>query len=74
MERGELIENPLESVVLEQLDFNPATLDELGERTGLPIGDLLTSLLTLELKGLASSFNGGYTRMAPTSLRPPLLI
>lgn len=74
MERGELIENPLEAVVLEQLDFNPATLDELGERTGLPIGDLLTSLLTLELKGLASSFNGGYTRMAPTSLRPPLPI
>lgn len=74
MERGELIDNPLETVVLEQLDFNPATLDELGERTGLPIGDLLTSLLTLELKGLASSFNGGYTRMAPTSLRPPLLI
>lgn len=74
MERGELIENPSEAVVLAQLDFNPATLDELGERTGLPIGELLASLLTLELKGLASSFNGGYTRMTPTSLRAPLLI
>lgn len=74
MERGELIDNPLETVVLEQLDYTPVSLDDLSERTGLPIGDLLTSLLTLELKGLASSFNGGYTRMAPTSLRPPLLI
>ncbi len=71
IERGELIENPLEAVVLKQLDFHPATLDELGERTGLPIGDLLTSLLTLELKGLASSFNGGYTRMASIAFRPP---
>lgn len=74
MERGELIESPTEAAVLAQLDFTPATLDELGERTGLPIGELLASLLTLELKGLASSFNGGYTRMTPTSLRAPLLI
>ncbi|RYE02188.1 MAG: DNA-protecting protein DprA [Sphingobacteriales bacterium] len=74
MERGELIENPAEAVVLAQLDFTPTTLDQLGERTGLPIGELLTSLLTLELKGLASSFNGGYTRMMTTSLRAPLLI
>lgn len=74
MERGELIESPAEVTVLAQLDFSPVTLDELSERTGLPVGELLASLLTLELKGLASSFNGGYTKMQRTSMRAPLPI
>lgn len=74
MERGELIETPCEAAVLAHLDYVPASLDQLTERTGLPVGELLASLLTLELKGLASSFNGGYTKMQRTALRAPLPI
>lgn len=72
MERGELIESPMEQAVLAQLDYAPATLDELSQRTGMALGELLANLLTLELKGLASSFNGGYARMARTGLKPLL--
>lgn len=45
--------------VLQILGDQPRTLDELVEKTGLPVGQLNALLLDLELQGLAASGPGG---------------
>ncbi|HMM56018.1 MAG: DNA-protecting protein DprA [Xanthomonadales bacterium PRO7] len=48
--------------LLEALDAEPAALDELVERTGLPAAALSSMLLVLELDGAVAAENGRYAR------------
>ncbi len=48
-----------EDALLEALGFDPATLDVLQARTGLPTPDLQAQLMTLELDGLVARLPGG---------------
>jgi DNA processing protein len=50
--------------VLDALGFDPATTDELVERTGFPAAEISSILLLLELQGHVSSAPGGlFTRL-----------
>jgi len=52
------VDDPLLAV----LDFEPATLDLLVERSGLPVEAVSARLLDLELQGLAEALDGGRYR------------
>ena len=56
-----------EKTVLKQLDFDITPLDILQQRTGLPPGNLLSILMSLELKGLIEQSGGGYQRLPETT-------
>jgi DNA processing protein len=47
-----------EQKVLNQLEQEPALLDQLVERTGISAGELMSILLTLEFKGLVQQLPG----------------
>jgi DNA processing protein len=54
-----------ESPLLQALAHDPAGLDALQARTGMPTQDLLAQLMTLELQGLVARLPGGlFQRMA----------
>lgn len=59
----ELIANDLEDDVLAKLDYSPTPIDALAERTRLPIGEVMSCLLTMELKGLVANLGSGYMRL-----------
>lgn len=63
----ELIESEHEDRILEQLGYDPVSLDLLVERTGVAAGELTASLLTMELKGLVGNMGAGYTRAFPAA-------
>jgi DNA processing protein len=48
--------------LLGALDAEPAALDELVERTGLPAAALSSMLLVLELDGAVTAENGRYAQ------------
>ena len=58
--------NSDEKHILQQLGFDLTSLDQLQQRTGLEPGTLLSTLMTLELKGLVAQCGSGYQRL-PTS-------
>lgn len=62
---NELIESEHEGAILEQLGYDPVSLDTLVQRTGLPAGELMAGLLTMELRGLVGNLGSGYTRTCP---------
>lgn len=61
----ELVENEHEERILAELGFDPVSLDQLVERTGLGAGELMAALLTMELKGLVGNMGSGYMRSIP---------
>jgi DNA processing protein len=53
-------------ILLDALDFEPAGMDLLVQRTGLAVGEVASMLLILELDGRIESFPGGlYVRAHP---------
>lgn len=53
----------LEERVYAQVNLEPAHIDQLAQRAGLPVGQVARSLLTLELRGLIEALPGQrYTR------------
>ena len=46
------------------LDRLPATADELVQKTGLAVGEVIAALAELEVAGLASEGDGIYRRLA----------
>ncbi len=57
----------LEEIVLEHLDFANTSIDTLAQRCELSVGDIMSVLLTMELKGLVSSTGNGYMRIVETA-------
>jgi DNA processing protein len=58
-------EDAPESALLDALGFDPASLDTLQARTGLPTPELLAQLMALELQGQVARLPGGlFQRMA----------
>lgn len=56
--------DPQHQAVLDALGFDPATTDELVERTGFPVNEVSSILLLLEMQGHVSSGAGGmFTRV-----------
>ncbi|BCD99685.1 DNA-processing protein DprA [Marinagarivorans cellulosilyticus] len=56
-------ESASEVLILEQLGFDPVPFDTLAERTQVPAGELMATLLTMELKGLITNAGHGYARV-----------
>ncbi len=54
----------MEGEVLKHLDFDATSIDYLTERSGLPVGDVMATLLTMELKGLVCATGKGYSRVS----------
>jgi DNA processing protein len=51
-------------ILLDALGFEPASVDSLVERTGLPIQSVVSMLLNLELSGaIGSHYGGHYVRL-----------
>ncbi len=61
-----------ENCILEQLGYEPTSLDLLAERTRLDIGDIMACLLTLELRGLVANMGSGYMRVRPNTGAEPV--
>lgn len=56
--------DPQHAALLEAMGFDPATTDELVQRTGFPAAEVSSMLLLLELQGHVSSGAGGlFTRL-----------
>lgn len=49
--------------LLENLGFDPASVDELQQRAGLPMAELMAGLTQLELKGAVENISGRYQRI-----------
>lgn len=64
----ELVESEHEDKIMTQLGYEPVSLDTLVERTGLAAGELMATLLTMELKGLVSNMGRGYERANRTKV------
>jgi DNA processing protein len=54
-----------EAQLLEKMGYDIADIDQLVALTGLPMGQLMPLLVSLELKGVIESVAGGYLRCAP---------
>lgn len=61
----ELVETEHEEAILNCLDYDPVSFDMLVQRTGLKAGELMATLLTMELKGTVGHMGAGYTRAMP---------
>jgi len=44
------------------MGYDPTSLDDLGQRTGMEIGKVAAVLIGLELKGLVQSLGAAYQR------------
>ncbi len=56
--------DPGHQAVLDAMGFDPATTDQIVERTGFPAGEVSSILLLLEMQGHVSSSTGGlFTRL-----------
>lgn len=53
----------LEHKVLQYLDYDTTSIDTITRRSGLPVGDVMASLLTMELKGIVAATGAGYMRV-----------
>lgn len=51
---------PNEAAILACFEYDAVAFDAIAEHTQLPIGDIMASLLTLELKGLIANAGHGY--------------
>lgn len=60
-------ENETEAKVLAEVDYSPTPVEQLAERTGLNIGELLATLTNLELGGYLQNEGGQYIRLAKES-------
>ena len=49
--------------LLEHMGYDPVGVDTLVERCGLPVAEVASALLVLEMKGAVASTNGLYTRI-----------
>ncbi|MEO2268824.1 DNA-processing protein DprA [Pseudoalteromonas sp. YIC-656] len=49
--------------LLRHIGFEPTSIDEIASSSNIPIAQLLTLLIDLELEGLIISTSGGYTRI-----------
>ncbi len=49
--------------LLRHIGFEPTSIDEIANSSNIPIAQLLTLLIDLELEGLIISTSGGYTRI-----------
>ena len=59
--------DPQHAAVLDAMGFDPATTDQLVERTGFPAAEVSSILLLLEMQGHVSSEPGGlFTRVGKT--------
>lgn len=56
-------ENFTNNGFLVNLDYEVTTIDELVERTQLPLDVVISELMDLELQGLIAATSGGYTRL-----------
>jgi DNA processing protein len=55
--------NPVAQLILQQLGFDPCSLDDLAARTDLSIADLSGELMLMELDGLVEKHSGNvYSR------------
>jgi DNA processing protein len=59
---AEQAETADEKTILRALGFDPLGFDQLVLKTQLPAGELMASLLTLELKGVITQMAAGYCR------------
>ncbi|MEI7612123.1 MAG: DNA-processing protein DprA [Betaproteobacteria bacterium] len=58
---------PTYSVLLSAMGFDPLGIDQLAQRTGLPVHELFVALLQLELEGRVASLSGGrYQQLFPS--------
>lgn len=62
-QQSEIVATEEESIILGQLGYEATPIDEIAERTELPVGDVMACLLTLELKGLVANVGTGYMRL-----------
>ena len=69
----ELVTSENEEVILSNMDFDPVSVDKLAARTGLGIGELMASLLTMEVKGLVGNMGSGYARARSKSRAKELM-
>jgi DNA processing protein len=53
---------PVQAELWRALGHDPASLDQLAERTGLTVAELAPMLLGMELEGRISADNGRYAR------------
>ncbi|WP_019602458.1 DNA-processing protein DprA [Teredinibacter turnerae] len=67
-QQSEIVATEEESIILEQLGYESTPIDEIAERTELPVGDVMACLLTLELKGLVANVGTGYMRLKHSSV------
>lgn len=51
------------SHLLDSVDYEVTTLDNVTQRTGLPVTDVLAKLLEYELQGWVASVQGGYIKL-----------
>lgn len=56
-----------EDEILKQLGYDPVPFDTLVERTGMVAGELMATLMTMELKGLVGNMGSGYSRVLPAT-------
>jgi DNA processing protein len=49
--------------LLANLGVTPVAVDLLSQRTNIPINEVMTQLLELELQGLVTAVPGGYIRV-----------
>ena len=56
-------ESASERLILDHIGFDPVPFDTIAERTQLPAGELMASLLTMELSGLIANAGHGYARV-----------
>ena len=52
-----------EASVLQAMNFDLINLDALSQLTGIETGTLLSTLMSLEIKGLIAQHNGAYQRL-----------
>lgn len=58
----ELMETEHEQTVLDHIHFDPVSFDVLISRTGLGAGELMATLLTMEVRGMIGNNGNGYVR------------
>ena len=56
--------DPSHLKLLNQMGYDPVTADDLAERTGMPVEEIASTLLMLELEDLVSNNGGLYCRIA----------
>lgn len=58
------VPSELEDRVLQFLDYDTTSIDTITQRSGLAVGDVMASLLTMELKGIVAATGTGYMRIS----------